>query len=123
VVRCCLDSLALRARWALQVLEDLTGRRIGTVRIVGGGCQNRLLNQYTANASGRAVVAGPIEAAALGSVMMQAIATGHLADVGAGRQAIAASFSQQFYEPRETEHWTAAYARFEKLVQQSELVH
>lgn len=123
VVRCCLDSLALRARWALQVLEDLTGRRIGTVRIVGGGCQNRLLNQYTANASGRAVVAGPIEAAALGSVMMQAIATGHLADIRAGRQAIAVSFSQQFYEPRETEHWTAAYARFEKLVQQSELVH
>lgn len=123
VVRCCLDSLALRARWAIQVLEELTGSRIGTVRIVGGGCQNRLLNQFTANASGRAVVAGPVEAAALGSVMMQAIATGHLADIRAGRQAIAASFSQQFYEPRETEAWTATYERFDRLVQQSERVH
>jgi rhamnulokinase len=123
VVRCCLESIALRSRWAMDVLENLTGRKIETVRIVGGGCRNRLLCQFTADACGRAVVAGPVEAAALGCVMMQAIATGHLEDISAGRRAIAASFPQESYEPRETDAWTAAYGRFERLVKGSELVH
>ena len=70
------------------------GPRLTSVRIVGGGSQNRLLNQFTADASGRLVVTGPVEAAALGNVMMQAVATGHLKDLAEGRAAIAARSSR-----------------------------
>lgn len=123
IARCCLESLALRSRWAIDVLESLSGRKIEIIRIVGGGCQNRMFCQFTADACGRPVVTGPVEAAALGSVMMQAIATGHLPDIAAGRQAIAASVTQQCYEPCRGDSWQEAYARFEKLVAGSKLVH
>ncbi len=106
VVRCCLESLALRYRWVVNALEELltsadgavdsvTGPRLTSIRIVGGGSQNRLLNQFTADACGRTVVTGPIEAAAMGVVMMQAVATGHLKDVAEGRAAIARSIEQE----------------------------
>ncbi len=84
IVRCILESLALKYRWVLESLETLVGHRLDTIRIVGGGTQNQLLNQFTADACDRTVVTGPIEATALGNLMMQAIATGHLADVAAG---------------------------------------
>jgi len=119
IARCCLEGMALRYRWAIGVVEQLTGSRVETIRIVGGGCQNRVLNQFTADACGREVVAGPVEAAALGLVMMQAVATGELPDLAAGREAIAASVTQQHYEPRDTPAWDEAYARFETIVAQA----
>src|SRR4029077_4502789 len=76
VVRCALESLALRYRWVLERLEELTARRIDTIHIVGGGSQNALLNQLTADACGRIVVAGPVEATAIGNVLVQAIGLG-----------------------------------------------
>ena len=122
VVRCCLESLALRYRWVINALEELLtsadgipGPRLNSIRIVGGGSQNRLLNQFTADACGRTVVTGPIEAAALGNVMMQAVATGHLKDVAEGRAAIARSIEQETFEPRRVEGWDAAYERFLQL--------
>ncbi len=111
IVRCILESLALKYRWVLESLETLVGHRLDTIRIVGGGTQNLLLNQFTADACERIVVTGPIEATALGNVMMQAIATGHLADVAAGRKAIAASFERSYYEPQPSDAWRAAYER------------
>jgi rhamnulokinase len=111
VVRCCLESLALRYRWVVDALEELTGRRMHTIRIVGGGCQNRLLCQWTADACGRPVVTGPVEATVLGNILVQAIAAGHLRDIAEGRQAIAASVEQQVYEPRTSGAWEAAYGR------------
>jgi rhamnulokinase len=111
VVRCILESLALKYRWVLESLETLVGHRLDTIRIVGGGTQNQWLNQFTADACNRTVVTGPIEATALGNLMMQAIATGHLADVAAGRQAIAASFERSSYQPQSSEAWEAAYKR------------
>jgi rhamnulokinase len=123
VVRCCLESLALRYRWVVNALEELLtsadgvrGPRLTSVRIVGGGSQNRLLNQLTADACGRVVVTGPIEAAALGNVMMQAVATGHLKDVGEGRDAIARSIEQERFEPQASASWDDAYGRFLALV-------
>ena len=115
-VRCILESLALRYRWVVEALSRLTGRELTTIRVVGGGAQNALLNQFTADASGRAVVAGPVEATALGNVMMQAIATGGLPDVATGRKAVAASVERTRYEPRPSRAWEEAYGRFERLL-------
>jgi rhamnulokinase len=116
VVRCCLESLALKYRWVVESLEQLTGRTIETVRVVGGGSQNALLCQLTADACRRPVVAGPVEATALGNILVQAVATGHLPDIAAGRRAIAASFQQLVYEPRVTDDWDAAAIGFAALV-------
>ncbi|MFQ5795817.1 MAG: rhamnulokinase family protein [Candidatus Bipolaricaulia bacterium] len=116
VVRCCLESLALKYRWVLDALETLIGRRLETIRIAGGGSQNRLLSQFTADACQRLVVTGPVEATALGNVMLQAIATGHLPDVSTGRQAIAASVDQGQFEPGPRAAWEEAFARFKDLL-------
>jgi rhamnulokinase len=112
VVRCCLESLALRYRWVLDALEELTGRNIETIRIVGGGSRNDLLNQLTADACGRPVVAGPVEATALGNLMIQAIATGRLADIEAGRVAVAESVRRRRFEPVREAPWWEAFDRF-----------
>ncbi|MGH2383845.1 MAG: rhamnulokinase, partial [Candidatus Limnocylindria bacterium] len=100
VVRCCLESLAVRYRATLDDLEELVGHRLETIRVVGGGSQNRLLCQLTADACGRPVVAGPAEAAALGNLMVQALATGDLDDVTQGRVAIGSSVKLATYEPQ-----------------------
>ncbi len=112
VIRCCLESLALKYRWVVDSMESLTGNRLRAIRIVGGGTQNLLLNQLTANACGRLVITGPIEATALGNVMIQAMATGHLGDLASGRQAIAASTPRQHYEPQDAATWQEAYGHF-----------
>ena len=112
MVRCCLESLALKYRMVLQALENLSGQRIDTVRVVGGGSQNTLLCQLTADACGRDVVAGPVEATALGNLLMQAIAAGELPDIAAGRQALVESLELQRYEPRATAPWDEAAGRF-----------
>jgi rhamnulokinase len=117
VVRCCLESLALRYRWVLGALENLTGRKLQVVRVVGGGSQNRLLCQWAADACDRSVMSGPVEATALGNVMVQAIATGHLSNMEEGRQSIAASVDQQYYEPAHSAAWDDAYGRFCSLIQ------
>jgi rhamnulokinase len=115
VVRCCLEGLALKYRWGLGSLEALTGHRLETIRVVGGGSLNSLLCQFTADACDRPVVAGPVEATALGNLMMQAIATGLLADLAQGRQALAASLERRSYTPRPSAAWGEAYARFQEL--------
>lgn len=124
VVRCCLESLALRYRWVVEALEEILasaglslGRQLDTIRVVGGGSQNRLLNQFTADACGRTVVTGPVEAAALGVIMMQAVATGHLANVAEGRAAVAASIEQEVFTPHATAGWDDAYARFLRVIE------
>jgi rhamnulokinase len=115
VVRCCLESLALKYREVLHDLEGLVGHRLDTIRIVGGGSRNRILSQFTADACARPVVAGPVEATALGNILVQAMARGELADVAAGRQAIAASVPLETYEPRDRAGWDDAYGRFRRL--------
>jgi rhamnulokinase len=111
MTRCCLESLALAYRRVLEATASLTGRPIETIRVVGGGAQNRLLNQWTADACGRPVVAGPVEATALGNLMVQALAAGVVPDIPAGRRAVAASIALDQYEPRSSPQWDAAYER------------
>ena len=117
IIRCCLESLALNYRMVLDDLETLTGKKPGKVRIVGGGSRNRLLSQFTADACQRQVVTGPVEATALGNVLLQAIATGHLPDIATGRKSIAASFEQQHFEPCAKHAWDEAYGYFKNLKQ------
>jgi rhamnulokinase len=116
VVRCCLESLALRYRWVLLALEELLGRPLRTIRVVGGGSRNRLLCQFTADACGRPVIAGPVEATALGNILIQAIAAGHLADLTSARQALAASVDLKQYDPRPAAAWDEAFDRFSALI-------
>jgi sugar (pentulose or hexulose) kinase len=114
-VRACLDSLALTYRRTLEGLEDILGRRINVIHIVGGGCQNELLNQMTADATGRQVVAGPVEATAMGNVLVQAMAVGAVKDRTAARQIVHNSSPVKRYEPREGKVWDKAYERFREL--------
>jgi rhamnulokinase len=124
MARCCLESLALKYRWVLTALEGLAAPgghpRLDTIRIVGGGSQNHLLCQLTADACNRRVVAGPVEATALGNIMVQALATGHLAAIDAGRQAVATSVHQTTYLPHPSADWDSAFARFDRLIKQAD---
>lgn len=113
-VRCCLESLALKYRSVLDDLEVLTGAPVETVRVVGGGAQNARLNQYTADACRRPVVAGPVEATALGNLMMQAVARGFL-DVPSGRRVVGSSSPQTHFEPQNRAAWDEAYGRFRRI--------
>ncbi len=99
LIRCCLESLALKYRVVLDQLEKLLGRRLEVIRVVGGGSRNELLCQFTAQACEREVVAGPVEATALGNIMVQAIATGYLDDVRAARDAMASTVTLKHYLP------------------------
>lgn len=115
-VRCALESLALKYRFQLERFEALLGKRLHTIHIIGGGTRNRLLCQFTADATGRQVIAGPVEATALGNALMQALALGHLGSLSEGRQAIGRSFETVSYEPHGTEAWDEAYRRFRSIV-------
>ncbi|MDD3212408.1 MAG: FGGY-family carbohydrate kinase, partial [Eubacteriales bacterium] len=97
---CVHHSLALCYRDAVRALEKLIGTPFQTVHIVGGGCQNRTLNQLTADALGLRVLAGPLEATALGNIMAQWIATGELAGVDEARALIRKSFTPEEFLPR-----------------------
>ena len=110
--RTILESLAMKYRLVLGWLEELTGERITEVRIIGGGSRNRLLNQLTADATGRTVLAGPVEATALGNVAMQAIATGAVPSLAEARRVIESSFPAERFEPIAPDRWDAPYRRF-----------
>ena len=114
-VRTCLDSLALTYRRTLEGLEDVLGRRIDTIHIVGGGTQNELLSQMTADACNRAVITGPVEATAIGNILVQAMATGDVKSLADARTIVRQSFDVKRYEPRETKKWDEAYGRFRSL--------
>ncbi len=115
-VRCCLDSLALTYRRTLEGLEDILGKKITTIHIVGGGCRNELLNQATADACNRPVVAGPIEATAAGNILVQAMATGAVESLSVARQIVARSFEVKHYEPRGKAEWDEAWERFQRVL-------
>jgi len=112
VVRCALESLALRYRWVLERLEELTERRIGTIHIVGGGSQNVLLCQLTADACNRPVVAGPVEATAIGNVMVQALGLGLVRSLEEARAVVRRSFDVAAYEPQRSATWEEPYQKF-----------
>jgi rhamnulokinase len=116
ILRCALESLAMKFRQVLGMCEQLAGGRIETIHIVGGGTQNRQLCQFAADACGRRVVAGPVEATATGNVMMQAVAAGDVSSIAEAREVIRRSFAVEQYEPKNTAAWDEAYQRFLKIL-------
>ncbi len=109
--RCVLESLAcLYARLLVQ-LESVTGRQLHTLHIIGGGSRNALLNQMTADAINRTVIAGPVEATAAGNILLQAMTLGHIANHAELRRIVKASFPLETFRPREAERWKAAHER------------
>jgi rhamnulokinase len=115
VIRCALESLALRYRAVLRSLEELLGRRIDTIHIVGGGSRNELLCQMTATACQCEVVTGPVEATALGNVIVQAVAAGEIESIAAGRELIRESFETKRFVPADPVPWDEAFERFQGL--------
>ena len=111
--RAILESLAFKYRLVLGSLEKLTGKRVEQIRVIGGGAKNRLLNQLTADATGRTVLAGPAEATALGNVAMQMLATGAASTLKEVRGIIERSYPAEVFEPLDTEKWNRQAERFE----------
>ena len=114
-MRCALDSLALAYRATVEDLDDLLGRRLERIHIVGGGTQNTLLSQLTADATGRTVIAGPIEATAIGNVLTQAIGKGYVSDLAEAREIVRNSFELVTYQPRESAAIEKAYGAFKQI--------
>ena len=115
VCRCIFDSLAMRYKQVFGYLKEIAPFAIDTLHIIGGGTQNVLLNQCTANATGVPVVTGPIECTAIGNIMMQAKAAGIVSDIPAMRALIARSIDTATYQPQDAALWEAAYADYLKV--------
>ena len=112
-VRAVLESLAFKYRLVIRNLEHLIGRRIELIRVIGGGSKNRLLNQFTADATGKQVWAGPAEATALGNVAMQILATGRAASLQEVRAIVDRSFPADVFTPLDADRWNRCAERFE----------
>jgi rhamnulokinase len=112
ILRCVLESLALEYRWVAEQIDHLTGKAHPTLHIIGGGTQNKLLNQFAANATGRIVTTGPVEATAIGNILVQALATGEISSLAEGREIVCNSMDIKIYEPQDTANWNNAYARY-----------
>ena len=114
--RLILECLALKYRFVKESLVRVTGKPVEKVYIVGGGCQNRLLNQFTADALNCTVVAGPVEATSIGNIVMQLYALGGISSLAEGRALVRRSFETQIFQPKNTSAWDDAYARFQKIL-------
>jgi rhamnulokinase len=114
-IRCILESLALLYRHTIAMLEETTGRQVRTLHIVGGGSRNGLLNQCTANATGRTVVAGPDECTAIGNILVQSIGLGHTASLAAARNIVRDSVPLTRFLPADAGAWDRMYRKFLSL--------
>jgi len=114
-VRCALESLALKYRMVLGWMEELTGVRVEEIHVVGGGSKNQLLTQFTSDACGRPVVTGPVEATALGNVLLQARAAGDLSSLSEIREVVRRSETIGEYTPQNTGAWDDVWSRFQEL--------
>jgi rhamnulokinase len=115
-IRCALESLALLYRKTLLEVEQLTDAKIERLHLVGGGSRNALLNQLTANACQIPVHSGPTEATAVGNILVQAIALGHVQSLSKARSIVRDSFPVRVFVPCDAVGWKDSYARFLRLV-------
>lgn len=120
-VRAIYESLALKYRVTLDLLISLTGRNVERIHVIGGGSQNRMLCQMTADATGRPVIAGPVEATTLGNSIMQLIALGRIDNVGHGREVLNKTWVTSHYMPEDPEAWSEPYTRFKSLLTEADL--
>jgi rhamnulokinase len=117
IIRAAYEGLALLYASVYETLEQLTGRTLDTLRIVGGGCRDGLLDQLAANATGRKVVTGPTEATATGNLIMQMLAMGDIQSLEEGREIIRNSFAEETreFEPRDTAVWQSALKKWTEI--------
>jgi sugar (pentulose or hexulose) kinase len=115
ITRVILESLALKYRRTKDLLAQVTAKPVSTIHIVGGGSQNRLLNQFAANATGCRIVAGPVEATSIGNMVMQLYALGKIKSLAEGRALTRKSFTTIAYEPQHPAVWDNVYTRFQTL--------
>ena len=115
-IRTVFESLAMRYQEVLQQIVRISGTPVDVLHIIGGGSKNRLLNRFTANATGKTVVAGPAEATAVGNVLMQAYAAGLVKDSHEMRALVAASFQTETYTPGDTTAWHKGYHKYQTLL-------
>jgi sugar (pentulose or hexulose) kinase len=114
-IRCVYESLALLYRRTLHSLERLTGTKMECLHVVGGGSKDAVLNQFAANAIQLPVIAGPVEATAVGNLLVQAIALGHLSSLAQARETVRNSFQLQTFQPADAAEWAMASKRFDEL--------
>jgi sugar (pentulose or hexulose) kinase len=112
LVRCIYESIVMKYRRNLEILEKAAHRNFGVINILGGGAKDSLMCRFTANACKRPVAAGPRDAAILGNILVQLISAGEAASVEEGRDMLAASFPPVWYEPEENDHWEEGYGRY-----------
>ncbi|HPC77906.1 MAG TPA: FGGY-family carbohydrate kinase [bacterium] len=116
IARCIFESLAFRYKDVFETLKSLIKKDIDTLHIVGGGSQNTLLSQFTADALEVPVYTGPVEATAMGNIMVQAMAKGAIKDLEEGRRLIKNSFETVVYYPRDVDLWEKEYERFKNVI-------
>lgn len=115
IMRCIYESLALKYRAAISELEECTGKKFGTLYVIGGGTKDKFLSALTASACGIRVSSGPVEATALGNIAVQLIHHGEIKDITEARAAIALSEEISVFTPENTADWDKAYERFLKV--------
>ena len=116
IVRCIFDSLALTYKRTLTQINELQGAKAPYIHIVGGGTKESVLCQFTADACGIPVYAGPVEATAIGNIAVQMMSQKEISSLREAREIIADSFEVVRYEPKDTAMWDDAYMRYEKLL-------
>ena len=116
IIRTALESLALKCRYVLGQLEDVLGKTLGDIHIVGGGIHNTLLCQFIASATGRAVLSGPAEATAMGNLLMQAMGKGQIGSLDELRDVVRASTAIKTYSPTDADAWEEAFEKFQRVM-------
>ena len=119
VIRCIAQSLGFRYRATVEGMEEVTGNKYNVVNIVGGGIKDKMICQFTANATKRKVSTGPVEATSIGNVIVQAMAMGAIKDLNEGRQVVKNSFDIKVYEPQDSEAWDAAYEKWQEIIKKA----
>ena len=115
IIRCIYESLALRYATVWEKLVQYTEHQPKTLHIVGGGCQDKLLNQFAANAIGIKVAACPVEATGLGNILAQMLADGQITDLSEGRRIVLESSLVEIYNPEEPDIWAEAKDKFQAI--------
>ena len=116
IIRAIAESLAFRYRSTVEGMEDVTGKKYSVINIVGGGIKDKMICQFTANATNRTVSTGPVEATSIGNIVVQGIAMGAIKDLKEGRQIVRNSFDITEYKPENTEAWDEAYAKWKDII-------
>ncbi len=116
IMRCIYESLALKYKSAIGELEECTGKKFETLYMIGGGTKDKFLSALTANACGIAVSSGPVEATAMGNVLIQLMAEGEVDGLSHAREIVRASEKISIFEPENTDEWEKAYEKYITII-------